>query len=95
MTFEAPFFLPYDRQNFRFRKLAEICRGRTDMQHLVGKGDRAYRVVSHIPFCGSVNSSMVGRGLAHGPNGLHVSFIRPGLTSGQLRNWQRTYETDI
>ena len=24
MTIETPFFLPYDRQNFRFRKLAEM-----------------------------------------------------------------------
>src|SRR5262249_21851064 len=42
-----------------------------------------------------VNNVMAGRGLAHGPNDLNVSFIRPGLTSGPLHNWQRTYETDI
>jgi hypothetical protein len=33
--------------------------------------------------------------LAHDPNDLNGSFIRPGLTSGRLHNWQRTYETDI
>ena len=42
-----------------------------------------------------VNNVMVGPGLALGPNDLNVSFIRPGLTSGPLHNWQRTYETDI
>src|SRR5436853_3626603 len=42
-----------------------------------------------------VNNVMVGPGLAHGPNDLNVSFIRPGLTNGPLHNWQRTYEMDI
>ena len=42
-----------------------------------------------------VNSVMAGSGLAHGPNALNVSFIRPGLTNGPLHNWQRTYEMDI
>jgi hypothetical protein len=55
MTFETPFFLPYDRQNFRFRKLTEICQRRMNMQGLVRKGHRAYRVVSHVPFCGSIS----------------------------------------
>src|SRR5215471_20789934 len=45
--------LQFSRQNYRFRELAEICQRRTDKQTLVGKGDRAYRVVSHLPFCGS------------------------------------------
>src|SRR4030095_2991420 len=49
-----------------------------------------HRLVVHV-----VNNVMVGRGLAHGPNDLNVSFIRPGLTSGPLHNWQRTYEMDI
>jgi len=42
-----------------------------------------------------VSNVMVGRGLAHGPNALNVSFIRPGHTRGPPHNWQRTYETDI
>jgi hypothetical protein len=63
------------------------------------------RIVGRIranPWCGRhrsvalvVNNVMVGHGLAHGPNDLNVSFIHPGLTSGPLHNWQRTYETDI
>src|SRR4030095_11023462 len=33
-----------------------------------------------------VNNVMVGRGLAHNPNALNGSFIRPGLTNGSLHS---------
>ena len=57
MTFETPFLLPYDPQNFRFRKLTEICQRRMNMQSLVRKSDRAYRVVSQFPSVGPTSCS--------------------------------------
>src|SRR5262249_52252635 len=42
-----------------------------------------HRIVARV-----VNTVMVGRGLAHGPNDLNGSFIRLDLTSGPLHNWQ-------
>jgi hypothetical protein len=36
--------------------LAEIYQRRTNMQGLVRRGSRAYRVVSHVPFCGSFSA---------------------------------------
>jgi len=54
------------------------------------RGGERHRSVALV-----VNNGRGGRGLAHGPNALNVSFIRPGLTSGPLSNWQRTYEMDI
>ena len=59
-------FLPYDPQNFRFRNRAEIYPWRPGVgKALLRHGPRAYRVVSHGPFCGSYEGTRLGRQEIH------------------------------
>src|SRR5712692_8909062 len=90
--------LPEERADvLRVRPQGVMCRATTPITpiRIVGRIQDNPWCERHRSVALVVNNVMVGRGLAHGPNDLNVSFIRPGLTSGLLHNWQRTYETDI